>query len=377
MMQLVTFRENLTCGFRKSSGGAHVNLEANRAYLMSHQQVTNVLREQRAQERIHKMSLAQPRLANFNVAALRKGQRVLLYNASGGYGDQIVTWPVAKYLAELGAAVHILTEPGNNVCWWNLPFVRTVNTLPIPWETVKMFDHQAFFDSVTNIDEHEGQEHPVDAMLRRIGLDPDEVPAEKKCVRPVFTGGETGTLQKYKEKRFGMYQLSASMPLRSLPANDSVYVAVRLAESTPDIHWLCLHDEFVAPAYSQNLLTEVSKRGLSNVEVFSAENLRELWALTEHARVVVAPDSMMVHVAGSLGVPCVGLWGPIPPENRVRYYANHHPIHHRQNCPHAPCFAYTPEFPRYCPPRPGRNVCDVLASIGPLEIIDLVKKVAR
>jgi ADP-heptose:LPS heptosyltransferase len=94
--------------------------------------------------------------------------------------------------------------------------------------------------------------------------------------------------------------------------------------------------------------------------------------------VVVSPDSMMVHVAGAFGTPCVGMWGPVAPERRTCYYKGHHPIFHREFCPHCPCFVYSAAFPKYCPPRPStRTTCDVLAGISPEEVIEMVKKVRR
>ncbi len=80
----------------------------------------------------------------------------------------------------------------------------------------------------------------------------------------------------------------------------------------------------------------------------------------------------MVHVAGSLGTPCVGLWGPIAPSHRIGYYSNHYPVWHREFCPHAPCFTYASQFPKYCPPRSNRQVCEVLAGISPTEVIEQV-----
>jgi ADP-heptose:LPS heptosyltransferase len=355
-----------------------MTFEAGRPYLISHSQAANIMKDTKVQQRTYKVSLALPRVVNFHIAALKKNQRVLVYNASGGYGDQLLTWPLAKYLHDHGAAVHVLTDPGNNLCWWNQPFVRSVSTLPILWETVKLFDHFLPFESVVNMDEHPDQLHPVDAMFHKIGVDPESIPAAEKSVRPIFTPGELGTLSKYMGKRVGLYQFTAANPVRSLPVNDSIFLIAKLAEALPDIHWLCLYDEYVPEDYRNTLDMEIAKRQLSNVEAYTAPNLRELWALTEHVSVVVCPDSMMAHVAGVFGTPCVGLWGPMSPESRVRYYQNHHPVYHREFCPHSPCFAYSGTFPRYCPSRPAtRTVCDVMAGITPAEVIDLVKKVAR
>ena len=377
---MCTWTDSLSMQFRKSAGGATMTFQAGTPYLFANAQVERIMKDKNVVDRTYKISRVDTRIVNVHKDAFKKGQRILLFNGSGGYGDQIMTWPIARFLSRQGLDVHVLTDPGNNVCWFNFDFIKTVNTVPIPWETVKLFDHFAHWEAAVNMDEHPDQDHPVDMMLRKIGYNPAEIPPEEKCVRPVFTPSELGTLGHFLNtgKRIGIYQLSSANPVRCMTPNDSVFLAMKLADAHPDIHWLCLYDEFVPSEYKDILTSEASKRGLKNVEAFCAPNLRELWALTEHVSVVVSPDSMMAHIAGSFGTPCVGLWGPCDPDKRMRYYKNHHPIWHRNICPHAPCFVYSATFPRFCPPRPAqRNTCDVISGVGPAEVIDLVSKIKR
>lgn len=378
-MNLIRFLEPITIAFKKSAGGSTITFEAGRDYLIANAQIERIMRDQNVQARTYKVSRCEMRVTNFHIKAESKRKRILVFNGSGGYGDQIMTWPFCKILAEKHD-VHVLTDPGNNVCFWNLDFVKSVSTIPILWEQVKLFDYFLPFEAVVNMDEHADQEHPVDVMLRRVGYDPEEISAEKKNVRPQFTPSELGSLNQFAkmDKKVGMYQLSAANPVRCLPPDDSVFMAIKVAEAIPDTHWLCLYDEFVPGDYKAKLEAAIADRKLTNIQAFCAPNLRELWALTEYASCVIAPDSMMVHIAGVFGTPCVGLWGPVSPDKRVRYYANHFPIHHTEFCQHSPCFAYSNTFPRYCPPRPGtRTSCDVMAGISPSEVVEAVMKIRR
>lgn len=376
----MTFAEPITIAFKKSAGGITQTFEANRPYLLANAQIERIMRDQNVQSRTYKISRVDTRIVNAHQAAFKEGDRILLFNGSGGYGDQILTWPVAKYLAKRGYDVHVLTDPGNNVCWWGFDWVKTVQTIPILWETVKMFDHFVHCEAVVNMDEHQDQGHPVDMMFEKIGYDSRQIAPEDKVVRPVFTPSEMGTLNQLlnKGKRIGIYQLSSANPVRCLSPDDSVFMILKIAEAFPDTHWLCLHDEFVPAVFKDTLIAEAKKRDITNAEPFTSPNLRELWALTEYVNIVVSPDSMMVHISGAFGTPCVGLWGPMSPQSRVKYYKNHHPIWHKDYCPHAPCFVYSNTFPKYCPPRPAqRNACDVLAGISTQEVIDAVAKVRR
>lgn len=374
-MNLIRFIEPITVSFKKSAGGATITFEAGRDYIIANAQLERIMKDEKVQKCLYKISKLESRVPNFSVGARRAGtQRLMLFNGSGGYGDQIITWPIAKLLAGMGYEVHVMSDPGNNVCWWNFPWLKTVNICPMPYEQVKLYDYFLVYEAVVNMDEHPDQEHPVDVMLRKIGIDPRSVDAALKTVRPNFTYTEMASTAPFGNKKIGMFQLSAANQVRCLQPADAAFMLIKLAEAYPDIHWLALSDEFNKPEYKTVLDDKITELTITNIQPYTAPNLRELWALASLSKVVVGPDSMMVHVAGSLGVPCVGLWGPMSPMSRVAYYSNHLAIHHREFCQHSPCFVYSNQFPRYCPPRQNRTTCEVLAGISPAEVIEKVKE---
>jgi hypothetical protein len=385
------------------------------------------MQEQAIQQRCFKVSRIENRIPNFNALHHKPGsQRLLLYNGSGGYGDQIMTWPFARILASYGFEIHILNDPGNQTCWWNFPWIKSIQAIPMQYEQFKMFDYWCLMEAVVNCDEHQDQQHPLDVMLAKVGIDPNSIEPKLKVVRPNFTWLEMQSVNQFQGKIFGMYQLAAANPIRCLPPSDSVFLLSKLADAFPEIHWLALYDEFIPEPYRQSVACPKCQGGgkvekmpeaipasftgtstgsiegdlalatatvleaqkpvqeicakckgsgtiRPNIQLFTALALRDLWALATKAAVVVAPDSMMVHVAGSMDVPCVGLWGPCNPANRAKYYKNHFAVWKREACPFAPCFAYGGAFPRYCPPRTNRTVCECLGAVAPQEVIDAVK----
>jgi len=376
-MNIIRFIEPVTVQFKKSSGSATVTFEAGRDYVIAQAQVDRLMADENLRKRVYKMSRLDPRLENFHVQARKaNGKRLLLYNGSGGFGDQIITWPLARLLDQMGFDVHVMTEPGNNVCWWHFPFVKATHLIPMPYEQFKMFDHICYFEQVVNMDEHQDQEHPFDAMLIKIGIDPAGVSNDLKVVPPLFTGSELadGKAQ-FADKNIAIFQMSSANQVRALPPSESVFMALKLAQSFPEWHWLCLHDEFINKDYVTQLEERIKKKGLENIQAYNAPDLRKLWTLAMRAQVVVCPDSMMVHVCGSMQIPCVGLWGPVAPSHRVKYYKNHWAIFHQEFCPQAPCFCYTSTFPKYCPPRNERNVCELLAGIRPQEVVEKIKEI--
>lgn len=411
-MNIVRFVEPITVTFKKSAGGITTLLEAGRDYVISAQHLDRISQDEKVKARLYKVTRLEPRLVPFHVGAKKPGtQRLLFFNGSGGYGDQILSWPVAKWLSTQGYEVHILADPGNQCCWYNFPWVKTIQVEPIPYEQFKLFDAHFVMEHVNNLDEHQDQLHSVDAMLNRMGADYRVIdPAHKVCA-PIYTWLEQQTPRSvFTDKpKLGIYQLTSANAVRALLPSDSAFLLYKLAEATPDIHWLAIYDEFnnrefvdmlkCRECQGQKLVPDPNNppRGgttfladcpeckgtgflRSNIQPYMSPSLRDLWALTAfRASIVVSPDSMMVHVAGCQGVPCVGLWGPVGPNNRMAYYKNHLPIFHREACPHAPCFAYMADFPKYCPPRGSakRTVCEVTAAVTPQEVVDAVLKIRR
>ena len=417
-MNLVTFAEPVSINFKKSAGAATLTFEAGREYVLPQQQFNRIIQEAAVNQRAFKVSRIESRIQNFNALARKPGtQRVLIYNGSGGYGDQIMTWPFARILTTYGFEVHVLSDPGNQTCWWNFPWIKSIQTLPIQYEQFKMYDYYLLMEAVVNTDEHQDQQHPLDVMLWKVGINPETIDKAQKVVRPNFTFLEMQSTNAFQGRQLGMYQLSAANQVRCLPPNDSAFILSKIADAYPNIHWLALYDEFIPEPYRKAVMcakcngsgkveqpaepgspdvitvtengTTVTPAGPTqqicpkckgsgtlrpNIQLYCSPTLRELWALTTKAALVIAPDSMMVHVAGCMDVPCVGLWGLCDPGKRVRYYKNHVPVWKREACPFSPCFAYSGVFPKYCPPRPNRAVCECLGAISPKDVIDACKQ---
>jgi hypothetical protein len=433
---LVTWAEAVSINFRKSAGSATLTFEAGREYVLAQQQFQRITQEAQVAQRVFKVSRIEARIPNFHVLARKPGpQRLLLYNGAGGYGDQIMTWPFARILTTYGFEVHILADPGNQTCWWNFPWIKSIQSLPMQYEHFRMYDYWVMFEAVVNTDEHQDQIHPLDTMLNKVGIDPGTVDPKLKVVRPNFTYLETLTTQPFQNKQIGLYQLSAANQVRCLPPSDAAFLLTKIADAWPNIHWLALYDEFIPEPYraalacpkcggkgkvqavadlppgvvpsivngtvtgytgtgriaaaaatlAQPAMSTLVDEGCPkcsgtgtvrpNIQLYCAPALRELWALTAKAAVVIAPDSLMVHAAGCQDVPCVGLWGLVNPANRTKYYKNHAAIWKREACPFSPCYAYGGQFPRYCPPRPSRSVCECLGAISPADVIEAVKKI--
>jgi len=371
-VRIVSFKEDFAVSFAKSSGTHIFPIKANEPYVFSNGQIQRLFIDQPGSEdKVLRITQLEGRLVNFNAQAYRSGS-VMIYNGCGGYGDQIMTMPVAKILTQLGYDVHVLVDPGNGVCWDGLDFIKTVIPVPCHLSMFNLATYHIIYEIVTNNDEHPGQLHPVDTMLKRIGLDPMAfTPAEKTFRVGVLPEERTAVSALTEGKPYGVFQLSSASPARSLTADKSAFMLRNLAVKFPDLEWYALYDGFIPMTYLQAAKVEMP----ANVFPISFPKFREVFALIEGAKVCICPDSMVAHAAGSMNVPCVGLWGPTDPHLRVEYYGNHVALSSRASCPVSPCLVHRGALPPPFCPSLARRVCACVDDIEPSDILDAVQKI--
>ena len=377
-MNLVTFSESRSVLLKKSAGKRAISFEPMKPYVLSGRQLSSIegMDEIKNPNVILKNSFLDPRIPNFTAYDYSKagvtGGKLLLYCGSGGYGDQILAWPVAKHLAKIGYDVFVLVDPGNEKCWWCFPWIKDVIPLPVSYELFKMFDHYAMFEFLVNSDEHPDQDHPTERMFKKIGVDPNSV--EEKVVEPFFTAeDDSAALTFIGKKKIAIYQLSASRPIRSFTPDKSAFILRRLAATFPEYDWIAVFDEFVPKPY----FTEANTNKPDNVDVVNFRSLRHLFRIVKSAHVVVAPDSLMLHLAGVHGVPSVGIWGMTSPESRAKYYKNHVGIFKRKSCPMSPCHHAAEGWPAYCPPLKNREMCECVNDVTAEDVIESVHKILK
>jgi len=367
-VHIITLRQPAKLPFRKSTGDVVKELKAGVPYLISDSHLW-LMTQDRAASAIWKVSDARGRFPQYH----QQARKLLIIPAGGGYGDQILTWPVAQSLWNCNHYVDVLVEPGNEPCWQGFSWIRDIKTMPCQLAEIENYDAVVNFENVYNRDEHPDQDHPVDRMMRLVNRAPDV-----RVTPPPLTNSEKSDLyDSFNVSPIALYQLSASSCVRSLTANHSAQLLLKLVEHFSDWYWVALYDPFMPDNYCDTAFKLLKKLG-ERVILFYTPDIRKIWGLASKSKVVVAPDSMMVHVAGSMEVPCVGLWGPMDPDTRVRYYKRHVPIYHRNACAEAPCFSYHEFWPPCCPVRTvnsqAERSCLCLKEIRAEEVIAAINK---
>lgn len=369
-MYLLSTHSGIDVSFAKSAGEVKMTLEPGVPYVLSSAQYT-WLSKATCAPALDRISHLESRFRNF-VADPRggRGSTLAFYAGAGGYGDQLMALPVIKLLADLDYKVTVLTDPGNQACYSGHTFIQAVHALPLPYTTFQLFTHHCLLQEITNLDEHSGQQHPVDAMLHRIGIDPRTIPASRKVVAPAVTPTEDAHAQQFIGARpLALYQMGGSGENRRLTAAASRALFMRLAELVPEYLWVGLYDLHIPGEYYAPLPADAPK----NAQLFTFPGLRQLFAVAKHCVVGVSIDSLLVHLLGSWGKPCVGLWGPLPSDLRMRYYQNHLPIWHRSACPGSPCLRYKPTLEK-CPPEArAAGMCLCLKDVDAEEVASAVR----
>ncbi len=360
-MKVVSFSEHLYGGnvLSESFESPTVVLDAYKPYLLSNKQFDKLVKSPIV-SLMQNTSEAWPLLRELHAEADGKGKHILLFNAVGGMGDNIMMWPLARILDKRGYKVHILVAAQHyKILWLGFPWIQSIIQLPAYWNVVQGFHAHVFFEYLTNQYAHRDQGHPLNIMLTKVGIDPESIPASEKRLAPEFT-----TLEKtignalYKGKRLAFFQLSASQHARSLAPEQSRNFLLELAKAFPELHWIGLYGPGISQAYYEPPLD------VPNVEFRIFQKWRILWTLIKRAEICVGPDSMLVHAAGVFGVPCIGLWGLHDPQCRIGYYPRHFPIFLSEKCPKSPCYWPSDSMPNFCPDEmPDRTRCGVLQAI--------------
>lgn len=106
---------------------------------------------------------------------------------------------------------------------------------------------------------------------------------------------------------------------------------------------------------------------------------RQSAAVINGADIVIGGDSSLVHLAGALGIPAIGLFGSFPAHLRTAYCPTTIPLSGKGSC--GPCFfhanhARQTRFPAHCPTK-AKNECGLLRKIKHEKVVEAAVKHAK
>jgi len=245
------------------------------------------------------------------------GRRLMIWRA-GGIGDLMWVRPILCHLKDKYPESTILFATREMfhcmVATWG-DCLDGLSVVPLNMsDTMDAADYHLSFDGlVESCDEAETTDIH-DLFARHAGCDPDEVnwcrPMRLPNWEPDKEHDKNPCIQYMVNKRkYAVVQYRASSPMRtpylgSIVAacnavTDSGYRAVLcdLPSSAREI------DNIISCCKTPAMVYNFSER---------ARDILDTIRLINHSRLVVGPDSSLVHIAAMQGIPSVGIYGPFP-----------------------------------------------------------------
>jgi ADP-heptose:LPS heptosyltransferase len=309
------------------------------------------------------------------------GKRLAFYRHNA-FGDQLMATAVPVYLKHLypGAQIDVYAAPEVLDVWRGLP-VR-VYPAPLIFEAAKSYDYHLMYDQMLEENSERDQGNAYDDMFRFAGFRKvDDVFKRPKVVPEDNDYAELEALRgiEWMVGDYLVYQLSASNPNRTYPyEHGSEFIKIFL-EAFPE--WRVVVVGTDKDGEARLVLPRNNHDRVINL-VNRTARFRSLIPLVQRAKMIVCPDSSIGHLAAAFPkVPVVSLWGLFSPQDRVRYYPNHHPLFPKEVCGYAPCHSHKFELPqKWCSKatnaEPGaQKWCNVLKAISPGIILSRVKDV--
>lgn len=298
----------------------------------------------------------------------------VLFSRMGGFGDLILLLPVLRELKRQRPDIKIgVSTLGHySVAIQNIPYIDEVVQYPIPVAVAAKYDAWVWYENAIERNPEAETVHATDLFAKIAGIewgvDADKCPDYK--IKPSEAIWCAEGYPRVPGLRRACIQIGTSAMCRTYPRNQMGAVAAELVKRNFEVFLMGAKGEIKTPEKMPPTV-----RNLSDMDL----TFRQSCAVLATADVVIGSDSALVHVAGALGVPAVGLYGPFPWKLRTAYAPTTHALSGVGDC--APCFHHASpakrnHFPDNCPSK-AKGICDVLADIKPERIVATAEKIAK
>jgi ADP-heptose:LPS heptosyltransferase len=273
--------------------------------------------------------------------------KTLLVWRHGGIGDLMFMMPPLRILKVVYPDCKIIVAIGGKYIdlYRHVPYIDEIHQLPFDIETLDRADYHLHFEQIIEGNPKAERVNAYDLFLERFGFKPDEIPAADKVPDIFLTSKEqkwaSEFLEAFKVEKDSLLvgiQIAASSPIRTFP--DSKVLAITNLVAREEKGRVVLFGSGAQIELAQGIKQSLPHEYHHKVAVSAEEGftLRQSMAITQHCDLIVAPDSAMIHIAGALRVPVLGLYGPFPADLRMRYYYNALALNAGPSC--SPCFVH-------------------------------------
>jgi ADP-heptose:LPS heptosyltransferase len=295
------------------------------------------------------------------------GKKILFFRA-GGFGDLILLTPVLRAikLRWPTCEIHVTTFRRYAPVLQNLPFVDKTINFPPTKADAETYDAWIFLENSIERNKRAEEIHMTDRFAEVTGItDIKNLLPEYRVTGGEQTWAEEGYPRVNGTRRIAI-QVAAEAQCRTYPAKLMQAVMDSLLEKGWEIVLMG----------NRGSIECAPKENVINLAAIGT-TFRQSCAVLETCDCVLAPDSALLHVAGALGVPAVGLYGPFLWKLRTAYCPTTFAIQGEGAC--SPCFHHVhlhKQFPENGPCQ-KTGQCEVLASIKPERIVNKIEQVAK
>jgi ADP-heptose:LPS heptosyltransferase len=311
-----------------------------------------------------------------------KGKNLAFFRHSA-WGDQLMATAVVNTLQTLrpDLRVDVYCSP-NVISMWD--GITRAYPSPMLFDAVRAYDYHVFYEGMLENNWEPDQGNAIDDMIQFLGINPEDVPDDLKS--PIVSVREADYDEAKKLKLnlsapYVLIQLQASNPNRTYPPRQTAEICRQILTTYPNLEVIIVGMDEGGKLLQDgiNVLANSHKRlhNLTN----KLTDFRSIIPLAKHAKAVICPDSSVGHLAAAFkDVPVISIWGLFHPNDRVKYYKNHHPLFNQDVCPHAPCHNHTFSLPQsQCKDASNatagdQKYCNAMRSVSPIQVVDKLKE---
>lgn len=307
------------------------------------------------------------------------GKKVCIYRHTA-FGDQLMISAVPRYLKTLypEAIVHLYCDPGIVDMWKNNPFVDgAAIPIPIPFDVARAYDYHIFYEGMLENNGEHDQNNCYDDFFGFAGFSnvPDKFKRPWIQVKPE----DYKFVSENKIDLTGKYMVFHTSPAnknRAYPPDQGL-AFINMFIQHPDFEdWRVI----LVGKSEHGIEYKVSDPRIIDL-VDKTKSFRDLIPIMEKAALFIGPDSSVMHLAACFPeTVSISLWGLFHPNDRAKYYPNHHYLFRPEVCKEAPCHDHNFSLPLHMCKKSvgwvdGSQYCRALSAITPADIMDEVERV--
>lgn len=299
-------------------------------------------------------------------------EKRILFQRIGGFGDLILLTPVLREVKRRWPTCHVGVSCMSHysVVLAGLPFVDEILPFPVLKSVADTYDAWVFYENAIEKNPLAEELHMTDLFARIAGIDKIENLLPEYRVKPTEAIWANEAYPRFNGTRRATVQVGTSGRCRRYPLIGDVCAMLT------NLGWEVML--LGVPGEVPELKGKRLPAGLVNLTE-SGLTFRQSCAVMNTSDCFIGSDSAILHVAGALAIPAVGLYGPFPYKLRTAYAPTTYSFQGVGKC--APCFHHElgtmrNPFPEHCPSK-AKGLCEVLASIKPDGVVSKVLQIAR